>query len=242
MKKLLSEIGLASLVVVFITVSFSLSVQAATLIVNSTVDAVDVNPSDGRCLTSGGQCTLRAAIMEANMLPGRDTVTVPAGTYLLTISGDAEDRGTTGDLDITSDLTIEGNGAGVTLIQGGRDFKDRIIHVLSAMVEIKGVTLQNGIIVGNGGGLRNQRGTVTLTDCSIVGNRATMNGKSEAELRDAEMRAEMGLDPIMITSGGGIFNTGTLRLIRCSVDENIAAAHGGGIASDTVPPRWNRGP
>lgn len=51
---------------------------------NSTVDEVDANPGDGSCLsTPSGQCTLRAAIIEANALPGADTLNLPAGAYTL---------------------------------------------------------------------------------------------------------------------------------------------------------------
>ena len=50
---------------------------AATLVVNRTGDASDLAPGDGRCDTStkaGRQCTLRAAIQEANALAGADTI------------------------------------------------------------------------------------------------------------------------------------------------------------------------
>lgn len=43
-----------------------LPAAAATFTVNSTADAVDANPGNGICAASGGACTLRAAIMEAN--------------------------------------------------------------------------------------------------------------------------------------------------------------------------------
>ena len=48
--------------------------------VNSTVDAVDANPGDGVCETApgNGACTLRAAVQEANDLPGMDEINVPA--------------------------------------------------------------------------------------------------------------------------------------------------------------------
>lgn len=61
---------------------------SATFVVNSTVDAVDAVPGDGVCETAvPGQCTLRAAVMEANAFAGPDTIQVPAGNYLLTLSG-----------------------------------------------------------------------------------------------------------------------------------------------------------
>jgi hypothetical protein len=42
---------------------------------------------DGVCATASGACSLRAAIMEANALPGADTIIVPAGTYVLALAG-----------------------------------------------------------------------------------------------------------------------------------------------------------
>src|SRR2546428_469029 len=79
---------------------------AATFTVNDTTDTVDAALGDGMCATAGGTCTLRAAIQEANALPGPDTIMVPAGTCLLTIEGRDDDLAATGDLDIPDDVTI----------------------------------------------------------------------------------------------------------------------------------------
>ena len=42
--------------------------------VNSPDDAPDINVGDGVCATALGDCTLRAAVMEADNLPGEDTI------------------------------------------------------------------------------------------------------------------------------------------------------------------------
>ena len=70
--------------------------------------------NDGVCDTD---CSLREAIGAANALAGADTITVPAGTYTLSIAGTGEDANATGDLDISDDLTI--NGTTFTIIDGG---------------------------------------------------------------------------------------------------------------------------
>jgi len=56
--------------------NLSLTAQApnTTFTVDSYGDASDANPGDGACLTSGGACTLRAAIEETNALTGPDTI------------------------------------------------------------------------------------------------------------------------------------------------------------------------
>lgn len=135
--------------------------QAADFIVNATTDAVDLNPGDGICeVTLGGaDCTLRAAVMEANATAGADTISMPAGAFTLTLAGVDErcdgavpctGTGTAGDpylpviaadasigdLDITDDVTITGAGADLTLIEWAAAVPDadpltgdRIFHV-----------------------------------------------------------------------------------------------------------------
>ena len=132
-----------------------------TFTVDTTIDAVDANPGDGVCADSAGNCTLRAAIMEANAVPGAAAITLPGGTYTLSIplvgSGAGfitdENAAETGDLDITDDLTISGAGADTTIVDGGA--LDRVFHIMAeSTVSISGVTIQNGTS-STGGGISN---------------------------------------------------------------------------------------
>ena len=100
----------------------------AVFAVNSVADTIDANPGDGLARDASGQTTLRAAIMEANALSGADTINLPAGTYTLTLAGANEDGGATGDLDITSDINIQGAGRELTFVDGGQ--LDRVIHLV----------------------------------------------------------------------------------------------------------------
>ncbi|MCB1009687.1 MAG: CSLREA domain-containing protein, partial [Acidobacteria bacterium] len=74
---------------------------AATFVVDSTADAVDATPGDGLCASvlAGSPCTLRAAVQEANALPGEDLVLLPAGAFALALPGAQEEDAATGDLD-----------------------------------------------------------------------------------------------------------------------------------------------
>jgi len=54
-------------------------------------DAVDANPGDGVCDDGTGNCTLRAAIMETNALPGADTIGQAGINAVLSIPGAGED-------------------------------------------------------------------------------------------------------------------------------------------------------
>src|SRR2546421_11324470 len=47
---------------------------ATTFTVNSTGDGADSNTADGVCNDGAGNCTLRAAIQQANATPGTDTI------------------------------------------------------------------------------------------------------------------------------------------------------------------------
>src|ERR1051326_517059 len=165
------------------------SAQALTFTVNSTTDAVDANPGNGVCATAAGQCTLSAAIQEANASHGADTISLPAGTYTLTIAGRNEDAAATGDLDIddsssNSTLTINGAGAATTIIAmgNGTDGKglDRVFHIMSNAA-ISGVTIRNGHVLDMGGGIYNTSnltsgGSLTLTNVVITANSADNDG------------------------------------------------------------------
>src|SRR5262249_17256998 len=88
----------------------SASAQAAVFAVNSPADVVDANLGNGVCETAPGNgvCTLRAAIQEANALPGADEITLLQNVYLLTM----------GQLTIGDSLTLSGLGASTTIIDG----------------------------------------------------------------------------------------------------------------------------
>src|SRR5260370_26069233 len=86
---------------------------AATLTfqVTTTTDAPDASPGDGICADASGQCTLRAAVQEADAQPSGSTITiaVPAGTFPLKL----------GVLSLTANtITILRAGAGATTVDG----------------------------------------------------------------------------------------------------------------------------
>lgn len=63
--------------------------SGSTFVVNSTGDQPDANPGDGICRTAQNTCTLRAAIVEANLEPGPNTIAfniAGAGPHSINIS------------------------------------------------------------------------------------------------------------------------------------------------------------
>lgn len=193
--------------------AFQRARSGQTLVVNSAVDAVDASPGDGVCASASGECTLRAAIQEANTLLTHETVVVPAGTYLLTLPGASEDNAATGDLDINNDLVMLGAGPGESVIDGGA--LDRVLHVRNGSeLVITGITVRNGNdISGNGGGgiYNDAHGILNISNCEVADNETP-------------------------ASGGGIFSLAwaELTVTDCEVFGNLAGNYGGGISNFTM--------
>ncbi|MCB9446641.1 MAG: right-handed parallel beta-helix repeat-containing protein [Ardenticatenaceae bacterium] len=168
--------------------------------VNTTSDAVDLNIGDGICDSSavtGQQCTLRAAVQEANFSVGSDTIIIPAGTYALTLTG-SDTAAAVGDLDITDALTISGAGADTTTVQGS--MSDRIFEIRNnAAVSIAGITIRGGAPASsnNGGGILVNSGTSLALEGMTVRNNATVSG-----------------------GGGGIYSSGTLNITNSAIVSN----------------------
>lgn len=208
---------------------------AATFTVNSTTDAVDANPGDGTCADGSGDCTLRAAIQETNALAGADTINVPAGTYLIAITGTGEDAGAKGDLDILQDLVLVGAGAKLTVVDGGG--LDRVFEMRNnAVVAMSGLTIQNGNAGSNDGGGVLSKGRLVLTN-AVVKNNA---GKNGGGLQANGAGNGLTLTGVTLTgnsadTGGGAYCKGggsPSYLTNCTVSGNTAASDGGGLFLD----------
>ena len=139
----------------------------STFRVNTLLDTVAVNLQTGK--DASGHVSLRSAIMAANARPDADTIIIPGGTYQLTIPGADEDNSATGDLDLKGNVTITGKGSSSTIVDGND--LDRVFQILSGKVQISGLTIQHGL-AGEGGGLLNSGGQVTLTSVVVANNAA----------------------------------------------------------------------
>lgn len=232
---------------VFGTLLAATPVQAATFTVTSNLDMVDTQPGDGVCATSLATCTLRAAIQEANLSAGPDTIVLPADTYTLTrLVNPGSNDVVGGDLDVAGDLTINGSGEATTIIQAGLTTDagiDRVLEVVSGNVVVRDLTIRHGnslpnanVLDQDGGGIRNQA-MLTLTNVTVA--------LSSGRLGDGITNAgTLTIDNSTITentalinnnsseSGGGIYNTGMLTVVNTQIVANRADI-GGGIANGT---------
>jgi CSLREA domain-containing protein len=229
-----------------------LGVAALTFNVNNTADVVDNDPGDrdcftGRLISVNGQevkeCTLRAAIMEANSVEGTDTINVPAGLYRLRIAtGTSTDSiGRHGDLKIPQSLIIQGAGAGQTIIDGAIA-QTRIFRIVrpgraATTVTIAGVTLQNGTGRGAGhndghGGaiLVGSRAQLILRDSVLIDNKTAFGGQGGGLLAEGPVfiSGSSILDNRAGQGGGGIANYNQMTIETSSILDNMNEISGGG--------------
>jgi CSLREA domain-containing protein len=175
------------------------SAYAVAFIVNNNGDASDANPGNGVCATAGAVCTLRAAIEEANANGVADSISF-SGVTLVNIAT---------ELDITSNITI--NGTGVTVDNTG---SGRVFNITSGTVIIAGLTITGGSATF-GGGISVAGGSSALTlqsGAQVTGNDATTNGSGIFAGNGAQLTvtgtgtavtANLGAD-----NGAGIYATG----------------------------------
>lgn len=213
------------------------SLAATTIAVSTTDDE----------LNADGDCSLREAIRAANLdtavdrCPagsGADTIVLASSTYDLRVDGRSENAAATGDLDLTGDVTIQGNGSGRTIIDGGslriseQDI-ERVFQVQAgAKVRIVGVKLQHGGYNTSGGAIYNS-GTLTLVDGALVDNviidSAYQGGAVYNEGTLTIQGATIARNGLGLPGrGGGIYNKGQLSVDRAFISHNSAGENGGG--------------
>jgi CSLREA domain-containing protein len=203
------------------------TVRGATFTVTKLADT-----NDGAC---NSDCSLREAIVAANASPGSDIISLPAGTYTLTING-PDDAAAMGDLDIAGDLTISGASASSTIVDGGG--LDRVFEIVGGKVTLANLTIRNGDpgFDGSGGGVANRTGaSLVVANSIITGNTATFGAgiRSAGALTVTNSLISGNSSTI---DGGGISNVsgGALALIASTVGGNETAGQGGGIYSTSV--------
>ena len=172
-----------------------------------------------------GPDSLRGDIQMSNAAGGANTI-----TFALGLSGTV--TLTSGQLEISSNLTITGPGAASLTISGNNS--SRVFQIdAKANASLSGLTITRGRAPvgasrsspngGNGGGIYNL-GTLELSDDTISFNTA---GAGSAAVPNGSL-AGMGGD------GGGIYSTGPLTITACSIDSNTSGTGGGG--TNILPP------
>ncbi|MBE2199053.1 MAG: CSLREA domain-containing protein [Anaerolinea sp.] len=209
---------------------------AATIDVNTTADEFG----------TGTDCSLREAIQAANTDTafggcsagsGDDIINLPAGTYTLSISGSGENSNATGDLDIASNITVIGAGAGQTTINANSI--DRVLHILSGNVALQDLSITGGLVNEvSGGGILQNGGSLTIENSIVSANSKTGSAgfgggvahtNGTLVIRDSTLA-----NNTSATSGGGLYTTVGSADIETSTFSSNAVTGGGGGAIYSV--------
>ncbi|MEO8303521.1 MAG: Ig-like domain-containing protein, partial [Betaproteobacteria bacterium] len=202
----------------------------ASFTVVTTADAVDANPGDGICADSLGRCTLRAAIMEANALPGQQTIYLGDGVYNVF-------PGSPGAFDISDDLAIVGIGAPFTHVSGNN--VDRVFNITAGTVTLSQLTVRNGLTPAGqaGAGILNQ-GNLQLDRVEVRDNVTAADGAGIFNVGTLTVDRSTIADNVG-GAGAGIYSyTGWLSMTNSTVSGNhsIGVGHcgfgGGGLYID----------
>ena len=197
---------------------------AAAFAVNSTGDGADSNTGDNVCDDGAGNCTLRAAIQQANATPGADTITFTVtGTIHLA----------TALPNLSTDITVSGPGANQLTISRDTDGFYSINVAPGVTAGISGLTLTGGAVspfpIRNGGGITNG-GTLNLMSCAVSDNigPGIVNydaGKLTLTNCTVSGNTDQGID----------ISTGTVNVINSTVSGNsVNGGFGAGIENGGV--------
>jgi CSLREA domain-containing protein len=237
--------------VVTVAVALIAAPQAAAAVIKATTT------DDG--FAAGGGCSLREAIYSANTDTafgdctaglGADEVRLTKGSvYGLSIAGRNEDGDATGDLDVTSAISIGPKSGTATIDAFGID---RVMDVLSGSeLSLSRTTVTGGF--GQyppdalaGAGIRLNSARLTTSKVKIMGNRTIGNSSNNGGGLLISGTAMAMLDKTTIklngadNVGGGIsMYSGTLKLTRSTVQRNQSGYVGGGLylsGSALAPP------
>jgi CSLREA domain-containing protein len=213
----IAVLGVAMLAPVLVAGVFAAN---PTIAVNSTVDATDADPGNGICESAPGndKCTLRAAVMEANALPGADIIQLDADTYSLSLPYSVEPDDAGGDLNIFDDVVIQGKGSASTIVEGDavdwQNVHNRIFTAGNATLtfDLRDMTIRRGH-EGFGGAVSiDPHTTATFDHVVFTDNHA---------------------DGLASGGGGAIYDWGgDLTLSDVRFVDNYARAMGGALVSD----------
>lgn len=157
------------------------------------------DPAPGACTSD---CSLREAIGAAN-LAGEGLVWLGGSgeSHKLTRAGDNEDGNSTGDLDVTGDLTIAGQPSAIEQFT-----QDRVFHVHNGgSLVLFNLTVTGGDATSIGGGVL-AAGPLSMVSVTVKGNLST-------------------------GSGGGVYTTAETFIARSTISGNTSGGNGGALRS-----------
>lgn len=229
------------------TLCFFSTGLAATISVTTQTDS----------LSDDGFCSLREAVRNANddiqvdndnctAGSGDDTLSIPAGTYQLTLGASGEDAAAEGDLDFDNNTTLSGAGASSTIIDAsgltadGNGNRDRVLHLTSSdSLTISGITITGGNVDGRGGAIYSaSNSTLTISNSTISNNTVEDTGSGYGGAIASQ--GELFLTNVTISNnelngtsvlGGAIYASDNCTISDSTISNNTATASSGGVQS-----------
>lgn len=235
-----------SVLLVLMLLMFWVNGHAIEFTVNTTNDSVDADIADGLCLDSNGECSLRAAIMQSNILGSADVVYLPRGNvYELMLNSDINTQAAN-DLDIFDSITLSIADPEIPIetlsdmpaISAGALVADRVFEIHGgAQVNFKGLFITSGDADNSlsnprqGGAIyvSDQVGEFRISDSIVFLNKAGYGAGiySEAEVTWIEktdvsynFHDSIGL-PLLGAAGAAIYHKGLfMNIIKSSIHNN----------------------
>ena len=204
----------------------ALSAHAGTITVINTNDS--------------GPGSLRQALTDASE---GDTITFAVSGTIRLIRG---------ELLVNKDVNISGPGTDNLAVSGNA--KSRVFHISTGTTAtISGLTIKNGVATGNypdnsGGGIYNDHATLTVNDCAITGNFASVGGGINNDAfnpNHENVHAVLTINNSIFTensvdgNGGAIYNYAyrsyaNLTINKSAFTGNAAASFGGAVGNVTL--------
>jgi CSLREA domain-containing protein len=198
--------------------------HAATFVVTTLEDT-----ADGLC---NAHCSLREAVQAANDsragAPHRIELGI-VGNHRL--DGDSVGNpGAGGLLFLHTTLEVINTSGGTVAIDGARRFLIFVVQPeggLPAALTLRGVVITGaGSAGGNAGAVTNFGGTLLIEDSTLIDNNAiagAVNNRGVADLR----RVLISNNKSELDDGGGIVNSGLLRISNSTISNNVGRVTGG---------------
>jgi predicted outer membrane repeat protein len=209
-----------------------LVVSGATALCLLSPAAAQATTFDVTNANDSGDGSLRQAILDANAADGAD---------------DIDATGVTGTINVQSALPslseavdIAGPGPDQLTVRRDTGGEYRIFDIAGGVVStISGLTIANGSVEGNGGGIFNF-GTLTLQDAVVTGNHAGGGGGGIYTDSDNNFQGSLAIQDSAVThndangDGGGLYHTRGVSLSVFEVQDSVVASNhadgnGGGI-------------
>lgn len=178
----------------------------------------------------GFEVSLREALYVAQNFPDTDTITLPGGTFSLTLSSGTAD-GKWGDLNVSEDTIIvgENNPANPTVINQ-TVANQRIITGSGGSLQLESVTISNAdTSLVDGGGAIFSAGSVVLIDTVLANNSSTENGGAIATVGDLTLLRTQVSGNISDKLGGALYSEGQLNINASQFTGNQSLDDGGAV-------------